>query len=62
MYTYAFLKYMYLYLGFTGAFGYLVTGDGPDDIRGNYGLHDQMQAIKWVNENIQVFGGDPNKV
>ena len=55
-----FLKYHCL--GSTRAFGYLVTGDGPDDIGGNYGLQDQMQAIKWVNENIQVFGGDPNKV
>ena len=46
----------------TGAFGYLVTGNKPDDITGNYGLQDQKQAIKWISENIQFFGGDSNRV
>ena len=45
-----------------GAFGYLVTGDTTNDITGNYGLQDQKQAIKWISENIQFFGGDANRV
>ena len=41
-------------------FGFLST----DDIfaRGNYAFSDQHLAIKWVHENIQAFGGDPNRI
>ncbi|CAG9817192.1 unnamed protein product, partial [Phaedon cochleariae] len=43
-----------------GPFGFLSTGDGV--IHGNMGLKDQLFAIKWVKENIHLFGGDPDKV
>lgn len=33
-----------------------------DDIPGNAGLKDQLQVLRWVNENIAFFGGDPSKV
>lgn len=40
--------------------GFLTTEDGV--IPGNIGLKDQLFALKWVNTNIALFGGDPAKV
>eukprot|EP00794_Sanderia_malayensis_P017341 gene17341-19072_t len=32
------------------------------DIKGNYGMLDQVQALRWVKRNIRSFGGNPNDV
>ena len=29
---------------------------------GNWGLFDQIEALKWVQENIECYGGDKSNV
>jgi len=43
-----------------GPFGWLTTEDKTSP--GNYGLHDQLAALRWIQDNIEYFGGDPNLV
>ena len=42
-----------------GLFGYL--GDGRTR-EANPGLLDQVEAVKWVHQNIEAFGGDPSRI
>ncbi|KAL6428699.1 hypothetical protein ACFW04_007943 [Cataglyphis niger] len=43
-----------------GALGFLNVGH--EEVSGNQGLKDQVAALKWVKENIEIFGGDPNNI
>lgn len=41
---------------------YVFCSTGDEHAKGNWGLLDQLAALKWVQENIDVFGGDPQAV
>lgn len=43
-----------------GALGFLCIG--IKDAPGNAGLKDQVAALKWVQSNIELFGGNPHEV
>lgn len=51
---------MYKSCLFSSIPGFLSTGDQA--AKGNYGLLDQIQALRWIKENIQAFKGDPKRV
>jgi len=50
-------------LGVIGFFSHpLLSQESPNHVSGNYGVMDQAAALKWINKNIEQFGGDPNNI
>jgi para-nitrobenzyl esterase len=50
-------------LGRLGFFAHpALAAEHPNEPQGNYGLMDNIAAVKWVKANAAAFGGDPNNV
>lgn len=49
-----------------GVYGFLahpeLSAESPAQASGNYGLLDQIAALKWIQNNVAAFGGDPSNV
>lgn len=47
-----------------GVLGFLALEelDGEATQSGNFGLQDQLAAIRWMKDNIAAFGGDPENI
>lgn len=49
-----------------GAFGFMahpeLAKESEKKLSGNYGILDQVMALKWIHDNIAAFGGDPDRI
>lgn len=49
-------SFMYIFI----CIGFLSADDR--DLQGNYGMKDQVTALKWIKNNIKAFGGSAEKI
>jgi para-nitrobenzyl esterase len=54
------LNYRLGLLGFMGDAAF--TAEDPNHSSGNYGILDIIAALRWTRENIENFGGDPDRI
>lgn len=49
-----------------GIFGFMahseLSAESDYNVSGNYGILDQIAALKWIRNNIEAFGGDPENI
>lgn len=65
----AFAQRGVIYVSFNyrvGPFGFIscpmLDSESETEFGGNFGLLDQIAAVKWVYDNIEAFGGDPSRI
>ena len=50
-------------LGRLGHFAFpALSQENPEEAKGSYAFMDQIAALKWVQQNIEAFGGNPDNV
>jgi len=50
-------------LGILGFFAHpWLSAESPSRVSGNYGILDQIEALRWIQRNIAAFGGNPGNV